>query len=80
MEFCSGGTLQDLIQREKPLSEARALELIHRIAAALEFVHATGVVHRDIKPANLLCTGDGEGMIGLVIGLMIGFMIGLMMG
>ena len=62
MEFCSGGTLQDLIQREKPLSEAAALALLHSITAALEFVHATGVVHRDIKPANVLCTGDGEGI------------------
>lgn len=53
MEYCAGGTLGDRIARGA-MEPSRALDLLAQITAALQNVHACGVVHRDLKPGNLL--------------------------
>ncbi len=53
MEYLSGETLKDLMEREAPLSIGRAVGLVHEAAEALDAAHRLGVVHRDLKPANL---------------------------
>jgi TolB-like protein len=59
MELLRGGTLTRYID-DKPLPEARLLELGIQIAEALEAAHAAGIVHRDIKPANIFVTERGQ--------------------
>lgn len=53
MEFLSGETLRDRLQREGALPVATALEIMVQILAALNAAHRGGVVHRDLKPENV---------------------------
>ena len=57
MEYVEGPDLEDLVA-DKPLSVARACELIYQIAGALDETNRHNVIHRDIKPSNVLVTKD----------------------
>jgi serine/threonine protein kinase len=52
-------SLQDLL-REGPLDPLTALKVFSQIGAALDFLHAQGIVHRDVQPANILITPQGN--------------------
>ena len=54
MELCSGGTLDDVLERGERLDPARARALLAGVAAGLRDALAAGMVHCDIKPSNLL--------------------------
>ena len=62
-EFLEGGSLVDLIVKEKRLPPPRAVELACDILSGLHHAHGRGVVHRDIKPANVLLTTDGRAKV-----------------
>jgi len=57
MEYVSGPTLKDVIQRGR-LDPLRAADIAAQICEALEHAHAGGVIHRDIKPHNILLSGN----------------------
>lgn len=59
MEFCGGGTLEDLATAEGPLEADRVRAVGGAICDALAYAHRNGVIHRDIKPANVLLSDDG---------------------
>ncbi len=59
MEFVSGGSLKEVLDRKETLSVARVCGIMAQILSALAFSHARGVVHRDIKPANIMLTCEG---------------------
>lgn len=63
MELMPGRTLKHLLDREKRLPVARAVEYVLEILNGLEAAHARGMVHRDIKPSN--CFFDGQGRLKL---------------
>ncbi len=58
MEYLSGGSLADRLERDGAQPVGRALEWLGQAAAALDAAHANGIVHRDVKPANLLLDDD----------------------
>jgi hypothetical protein len=59
MDFVPGTTLQELLDRGA-LTLNRAVDLLTRIADAMDHAHSRGVLHRDLKPANVLMGADGE--------------------
>ncbi len=58
MEFVEGCDLGRLLRAEK-LAHERALDIFHKVCAAVSHAHEHGFVHRDIKPANILIGRDG---------------------
>ena len=59
MEFLQGKDLSYLLaDSRKDLDMVWVLELIAKIADALDYAHKNGVVHRDIKPANIMFDSD----------------------
>jgi eukaryotic-like serine/threonine-protein kinase len=61
MEYIGGPTLAQRLAAG-PLGPTETATLGAELAAALEHVHASGVVHRDIKPANILLD-DNHGAV-----------------
>jgi WD40 repeat protein/tetratricopeptide (TPR) repeat protein/tRNA A-37 threonylcarbamoyl transferase component Bud32 len=56
-EFVEGMTLSDYLTGAKPSARDSA-ELVAKVADALQYAHAHGVVHRDIKPSNIMLGAD----------------------
>jgi serine/threonine protein phosphatase PrpC len=60
MEYLEGQTLDEVMQRTKPLPEADALRIVSRVCDALDYLHTHQVVHRDLKPQNIMLCNDGS--------------------
>lgn len=63
MDYLSGGSLSDLVQRNGVLPEATALGYIRQVADALSYIHARNINHLDIKPSNVLIDGNGNAVV-----------------
>jgi hypothetical protein len=64
MDLCEGETLRDLLAREGPLEERRAVRIAVEVLGALDAAHWEGVVHRDLKPSNVLVAPPPPGREG----------------
>jgi len=61
MEYCSGGDLFSYLEcRDFHLPEPLACKFMHKICAALYYIHSYGIAHRDLKPENVLMTTKDE--------------------
>ncbi|XP_054854637.1 mitogen-activated protein kinase kinase kinase kinase 1 isoform X2 [Eublepharis macularius] len=60
MEFCGGGSLQDIYQVTGPLSEQQIAYVCRETLQGLSYLHSQGKIHRDIKGANILLNDRGE--------------------
>jgi serine/threonine protein kinase len=63
MELVQGPTLQQLLKREGPIEEARAIDIARQIARGLRHACLQGLIHRDIKPANVMFTPENVAKI-----------------
>ncbi len=57
MEYVDG---LSLVEAARPLSLEQKVELMHKVALAVEFLHRHQIVHRDLKPGNILVGPDLE--------------------
>ncbi|MGW8768935.1 MDR family MFS transporter [Streptomyces sp. NPDC055815] len=63
-QYIPGPDLTTVVAKDfGPLPEHSVRVLAHRLAVALQSVHAAGLIHRDLKPSNVLVTVDGPRVI-----------------
>ncbi|XP_051887204.1 mitogen-activated protein kinase kinase kinase kinase 5 isoform X1 [Pristis pectinata] len=60
MEYCGGGSLQDMYHVTGPLSELQIAYVCRETLQGLSYLHSKGKMHRDIKGANILLTDHGD--------------------
>uniref|UniRef100_A0A668AKE2 Mitogen-activated protein kinase kinase kinase kinase n=1 Tax=Myripristis murdjan TaxID=586833 RepID=A0A668AKE2_9TELE len=60
MEYCGGGSLQDIYHVTGPLSELQIAYVCRETLQGLGYLHTKGKMHRDIKGANILLTDNGD--------------------
>ena len=60
MEFCTGGSLDEIIKKQGSLPEEQAIEYFKQIASALAYMHSHRMLHLDLKPGNIVLRGSGE--------------------
>jgi serine/threonine protein kinase len=57
-ELCEGGTLLDLLERNRfRLSEVQIIAVMREIVAGVRAMHQVGIAHRDLKVENILLSG-----------------------
>ncbi len=57
MEFIEGGDLESRLS-QGPLPLVEAIQVVTKVAAAVQHAHEEGIIHCDIKPANVLVDRD----------------------
>ncbi|XP_062820885.1 mitogen-activated protein kinase kinase kinase kinase 2 isoform X2 [Anolis carolinensis] len=60
MEYCGGGSLQEIYHSTGPLSEKQIAYVCRETLQGLHHLHTKGKMHRDIKGANILLTTNGD--------------------
>ncbi len=63
MDFVEGKSLAVILQKEKMLAPAAAINYLEQIASGLDYAHEKGVIHRDIKPSNLIVDENNRAYI-----------------
>ncbi|MCK4276035.1 MAG: serine/threonine protein kinase, partial [Phycisphaerae bacterium] len=59
-EFIEGRTIEAILDESGAAADPKmVLQILWRLAAALNAVHEAGIIHRDIKPSNIII---GEGL------------------
>ena len=64
MELMTGGTLEDVVRKEKKIPMDRAVDYVLDMISGLKAAHTAGIVHRDLKPSNCFIDQAGRVKIG----------------
>lgn len=59
MEYLSGGTLREKLEKEHPLSLDAIKQYLLQICEGLSEVHNSDIIHRDLKTGNVMLHEDG---------------------
>jgi len=60
MEFLSGESLEQRLEREQRLPEKEACRILLAVARGLAEAHQHQIFHRDVKPGNIFLTAGGQ--------------------
>jgi eukaryotic-like serine/threonine-protein kinase len=63
MEYVSGETLGQIIQRFGRLEIQETVNIIKQVLTGASYAHSKGFVHRDIKPSNIILNDEGVAKI-----------------
>ena len=63
MPFLPGGSLADLLVRERTVAYPLSASVAAQMAVALDYAHRRGIVHRDVKPDNVLFDEDRNALL-----------------
>jgi len=59
-EYCNGGTLQNFLEKNIPLSEEIVQFLMKQIIDAIKYLHNKKIVHRDLILSNIMINYEDE--------------------
>lgn len=61
MEYIDGNSLGDIVKTQGALPETKSVEIIKKVAVALDYIHTKNINHLDVKPNNIMVRhNDGE--------------------
>ena len=63
MDYCPGGDLGKLLEREGRVEESRARIYAAEVLLALDGLHSHDIIYRDLKPDNVVIDADGHVML-----------------
>ncbi len=63
MPYMAGGSLADVLVRDKTVMPGAAASICAQVGVALDYAHRRGIVHRDVKPDNVLFDEDGHAQL-----------------
>jgi eukaryotic-like serine/threonine-protein kinase len=64
IQYCPGGTLDQLLLEQGKLPLEQAVNLILDVAMGVAHTHSKQVLHRDVKPANVFLTEQKRAKLG----------------
>jgi serine/threonine protein kinase len=60
MEYLEGKTLDQVMNKIRPLPISDAVQIASQVLGALAYMHEHKIVHRDLKPQNIMICNDGS--------------------
>lgn len=69
MDYIEGENLNDIVKRDGPLPESKAVEYVIKVGEALEYIHSRKMTHFDVKPANIVVSRSEDRPILIDFGL-----------
>ena len=63
MDYIDGLSLNDMVKKDGPMSEQKAVGYIMQVADALKYVHSQNRLHLDIKPGNIMVDENDKAIL-----------------
>ncbi len=69
MDYIEGDNLNEMVKRNGPIPEDKAVSYIRKVGDALDYIHSRNMTHFDVKPANIVVRRSDDMPILLDFGL-----------